>query len=1101
MSRRVRSLPIARAVAGRSAPFAAPFAALVAALFTVLATTLVAAGCAPPDPTPPLPVPGDPAALEPSLLTEPDAEGREWVERTLESLSLEEAVGQLVFPWISGAYAAEDDPEFLEAAEWVEGLGIGGLAISIGTPHAYAAKLNSLQSRAGIPLMVTSDFENGGPGMRINHSYALPTLLPQGGGTSFPPTMALGAVDDQEEVTRFARITAREARAVGVHVNFAPVLDVNSNPENPIINTRAFGEEPEEVARLGRAYIRGARDGGVLTTAKHFPGHGDTRVDSHLTLPEVTADRERLDRVELVPFRAAMAEGVDAVMTAHVSVPAVLGPGAPPATLASEFMTELLREEMGFTGLLFTDALRMGAITEAYGAGEAAVLSLEAGADVVLIPESVPGAIDAILEAVAEGRLSRERIDASVRRILEGKARLGLHEGSLVDLGSITRVVGSREHQDVADRIAARSMTLPRDHDGLVPLDPAASSRVLSITYGAPDDLTAGRQFDRVLASLVPRVEVARIQPGSAEGELRPLLDRAEANDIVLFNAYVPPRAGAGTVALPDPIREFVRGLTERSPTVLISLGNPYLLEAVPEVGSYLVAWGDREVSQRAAALAIAGWQPIEGRLPITLPGLHERGEGLDRASIPSVAEREVPRGDALDEAGLLRSPDDEPEEEDPREAGDPDEPPGTGQLPGADGPYIPPAAEGTPAPGAWRQLDVSPLESDPSSVGMDPGALDVLDRYIVSALADSVAPGAAIAVLRRGKLVRLRGYGRLDWTPDSAPVTPFSIYDLASLTKVVATTPAVMLLVEEGRVGLDDPVIRHLPGWDRGDARKAEVTVRDLLLHRSGLPAFRPFFSQLDDAGAVREAVYDLALDHPPGRATVYSDIGFMTLAWLVEAAAGEPIERFLDRRVFGPMGMRDTGFNPDPRERPRIAPTERDTEWRPGQIHGEVHDENAFVLGGVAGHAGLFSTAQDLAVLARLLMDRGMLSPCRHEVGSGIPCGAWGVPLQVRYFQEGIVETFSRRADPAESRALGWDTPSGTSSAGDYFSARSFGHTGFTGTSIWIDPELELAVVLLTNRVNPSRDNSRHIPFRREVHDLAAGAITDRPVERRSP
>ncbi|MGW8266144.1 MAG: glycoside hydrolase family 3 protein, partial [Longimicrobiales bacterium] len=281
-----------------------------------------------------------------------DAEGRAWVRETLSGLSLREAVGQLIIPWMPGAYTSTTGPEFEEYARYVEEAGVGGVSVSIGLPHSYGAKLNALQARARIPLLVTSDFENGGPGMRINHSYALPTLLPQGGGTSFPPTMAFGAIGDERYTREYGRITALEARAVGVHLNFAPVLDVNSNPLNPVINTRSFGEDPEAVARLGAAYLAGARAGGVLTTAKHFPGHGDTRTDSHVELPVVNADRGRLEALELVPFRRAVGEGVDAVMTAHVAVPGILGPQGPPATLSPFFLTELLREDMGFEGLV-----------------------------------------------------------------------------------------------------------------------------------------------------------------------------------------------------------------------------------------------------------------------------------------------------------------------------------------------------------------------------------------------------------------------------------------------------------------------------------------------------------------------------------------------------------------------------------------------------------------------------------------------------------------------------------------------------------------------------------------------------------------------------
>lgn len=1052
-------------------------------LVLAAATGLILAGCVaagPPAPPPSVPTAPNQAGEQPYFAPQLDDPAVDWIEATLSGLTLEEAVGQLVFPWLSGAYAAEDDPELVEAIEWVERFGIGGVAISIGTPHAFAAKLNALQERADVPLLVTSDFENGGPGMRINHSYALPSLLSQGGGTSFPPTMALGAIGDEGVVERFAAITAREARAVGVHLNFAPVLDVNSNPENPIINTRSFGESPTEVARLGRAYIRGARSGGVLTTAKHFPGHGDTRTDSHLVLPEVTADRDRLDRVELIPFRAAVDEGVDAVMTAHVSVPGILGTGAPPATLAPEFMTALLRDEMAFSGLLFTDALRMGAITDGYGAGEAAVLALEAGADVILVPESVPGSIQAVIEAVEEGRVSRSRIDQSVRRILAAKAKVGLQRRRMVDLDDVTRVVGSATHQGVADSIAARAVTLVRDNENIVPLDPERVRRVLSVTYAAPTDIVAGREFNLVLGGLVAGLESARIGPETSQDALEALLERASTFDAVLVSAYVPPRAGAGSVALPEQVRPFVISLSERRPTVLISLGNPYLLSALPTVGSYIVAWGDREVSQRAAARAVSGAEGIGGRLSITLPGLHGRGEGLDRDAIPSISALGDRRGDALDEAGLVR--------------GD-----GDGVRDGF-GDQTPPIPEGSPAPGSWRVEAISPLESDPEGVDMDPDVLAELDAYIVAALADSVAPGAAIAVGRRGRLVRLRGYGRLDWTP-SPSVTPFSLYDLASLTKVVGTTSAIMILLEEGMLGLDELVVQYLPEFSRGDERKSQVTIRDLLLHRSGLPATRRFIEELVGLDAIKGAVYEAPLEADPGSGSVYSDLGFMTLGWIVEAVSGEPLDAFLERRIFGPLGMVDTRYNPDISEIARMAPTESGTSYRPELIIGEVHDENAHAMGGVAGHAGLFSTAQDLSVLAALLANDGMLEACAFVVGSGIPCGARSAPIRVRFFDAETVRGFSVRASPESSRALGWDTPSGRSSSGDFFSVQSYGHTGFTGTSIWIDPELDLFVVLLTNRVNPTRANTRHIAFRRRVHDMAVAAVTDREVPRRDP
>jgi beta-N-acetylhexosaminidase len=1052
----------------RPAPRAHALAALV--LFAL------ATSCTPAGPAGAPPAPAAAATLAPSDRL--DAAAERWVESTLASLTLEEKVGQLVFPWVSGAYWSNDDPEFEEALRWVEADGVGGVVISIGTPLAYAAKLNALQARARVPLLVTSDFENGGPGMRIAHLYALPTLLPAGGGTSFPPTMAFGAVDDETVVERFSEATAREARAVGVHVVFAPVLDVNSNPENPIINTRAFGEDPERVGALGRAFVRGLRAGGALGVGKHFPGHGDTRVDSHLTLPEVDADRARLDAVEFVPFRAAIDEGIDGIMTAHVSMPGVLGPGAPPATLSPVFMTEILRRDMGFEGVVYTDALRMGAITEAYGAGEAAVLAFEAGADALLIPADIPGAIASVVEAVQSGRVAPARVDASVRRLLREKARVGLHRDRLVSLDAVPAVVGIGAHREMADQVSERAMTLVRDRDALLPPDPARLRRVVSVTWAEPANLTAGREFDGVLGALLPGVvEPVRVGPDTPPAAFEALLERVAGADRLFLSIYLPPRAGAGSVALPEAFRGFVERAVDAAPTVVVSLGNPYLLAAVPSAGSYLVAWGDREVSQRAAARAVAGAAPVGGRLPISIPPLHGRGEGIDRPADPTMADRDGQRGDALDEAGLLRRAD-----------------PG-GAAAGAG----PPPASGALPPAAWEAMPVSPLElSDPRTVGMDAAALHALDAYIEAAIADSVAPGVALAVGRGGRLVRLRGYGHLDWAPGSPRVTPSTIFDLASLTKVLGTTSAIMLLADEGRISLDDPVATHLPGWDRGDPRKSRVTIRDLLLHRGGLPPFRQYFLSHPDGVGIRDDVFDLELAHDPRSQMVYTDIGFKTLAWLVEEVTGEALDTFLARRVWEPLGMADTGFNPPADLHHRVAPTEVTADR--GHVRGIVHDENAWTLGGVAGHAGLFSTAADLAVLASALSAGGAVGPCGHEAGRGMPC-ARGREVETRVLPaEGMIE-FTRRGDPASSRALGWDTPSGRSSAGDFFSAASFGHTGFTGTSVWVDPELDLWVVLLTNRVNPTRDNQRHIPFRRAVHDAVAGAVADRTVTPRMP
>ena len=1062
-----------------------------------------------------------------------DARARQWVDKTLATLTLRQAVAQLIIPWIPGGYASASDADFRELLGWVEE-GLGGVSISIGVPDAYVARLNRLQSRALVPLLVTSDFENGGPGMRINHSYALPSLLAQGGGTSFPPTMAFGAAGDEDLAFQYGRITAEEARAVGVHWLFAPVLDVNSNPDNPVINTRSFGEDPEAVGRLGAAFIRGARAGGALTTAKHFPGHGDTQTDSHIELPVIAADRDRLDRVELLPFRMAVDAGVDAVMTAHVAVPGVLGDDRP-ATLSPHFMTDVLRGEMGFGGILFTDALRMGAITDGYGAGEAAVLAIEAGSDVVLAPAGIGVTVDAVTEAVESGRVSRERIDVSVRRLLEAKARLRLHEGALVDPAAVATRVGTAANRAVAGRAASASQTLVRDANKVLPLAPG--SRVLSVTYARSDDLLAGRTFNTTLRGLVvgaaggsaaapgnpgnPGNPVAtppgalytvRVGPDTPWPVYDSLLHTARGMDAVVVGAYVPPRSGAGSVGVPATFRTFVQGLgrLEGTGTAVVSFGNPYLLSAFPGAGTYLAAWGGWEVSQNAAARAVAGAAPVSGRLPVSIPPLHSLGDGLDRAvaATPVAGQAGTPI-DPLREAGFIPGAEPGaglPQTDQDAPSGGPGRWRAAEPLPEcvdfrpATGVAEPGASRANPTPDFadtfCRQgpIIVSFREVDPARAGLSADSLAALDDFILAALADSAASGVALAVVRRGQLVRLRGYGRLDHDPAAPPVTPASIFDMASLTKVVATTSAAMILVQRGGITLDDLVVDHLPWWGEGDPAKSRVTIRQLLVHRAGLPPFRRFFLEMEGREAYEAAIGALPLDQPPGQATVYSDIGLMTVAFIVEAVTGQTFEAFLQDELWRPLGMADTGFNPDPALWHRVATTELDESYRGYHVHGVAHDENAHAIGGVAGHAGLFSSARDLAVFVQMMLDRGVAGPCQADRVSGLPCHRprFG---PVAIFAQGQVDRMTRRQSPESSRALGWDTPSERSSAGDYFSARSFGHTGYTGTSIWVDPTQDLAVVLLTNRVNPTRENGKHIPLRRGVHDRVARAITDTP------
>jgi len=564
-----------------------------------------------------------------TLIGEPVPVFDSWSDSVLSTLTLEEKAGQLLMPWILGDFAPEGSASHRRIAEMVEANQVGGVIISVGSPTEVAVKLNGLQAGARVPLLVGADLERGA-GFRFRGAVYLPGPISLGGATEFPSAMAVGAAGDEALAQEMGRITGLEARALGVHLPFAPVLDVNNNPDNPIINIRSFGEDPEAVAELGAAFVRGVQGAGGIAIGKHFPGHGDTETDSHLDLPVINVSRERMDSVELLPFQAAIDAGIGGIMTAHLSLPALTGDTGTPTTLSHEVLTDLLRHEMGFEGLIVTDAMDMYAIDRRHERGEAAVLAVEAGADILLMPPSPEAAREGIVSAVLTGRLPEERLDASVRRILEAKEKMGLHQLRRVAAEEVARRVGIPEHERVAQEVADRSITLLRNEENLLPLLGTRSARVLSVTFRGSTDLMAGRVLNARLRSRYPRLVTANLNRDTPAQVYDGLLGRARNSNLVVVSLFVTIVSYSGNVAIPEETAEFIRALEEEGVShVVISFGNPYLFSEFPDAQAYLLGWSGAEVSQRAAARALFGEIEIRGRTPTRIPPYFEIGDGI----------------------------------------------------------------------------------------------------------------------------------------------------------------------------------------------------------------------------------------------------------------------------------------------------------------------------------------------------------------------------------------------------------------------------------------------------------------------------------------
>ena len=906
----------------------------------------------------------------------------------LDKLTLREKCAQMVFAH-GYAYDASDTSAELSRLEHLVAYDrIGGVLFLQGDVKQLPKAVNKLQRASKIPLIISADFENG-VGGRMD------------GGIEFPPPMALAATGDTVCAYRSAMLSAAEMRALGVTQNFAPVLDINSNYKNPIINYRSFSEDKNLVSKFGDAYIRGLQARGVLATAKHFPGHGATDIDSHNELPLISKSEKELFQNEIYPFSKSVDAGVSAVMLAHLNVPAITHDTVP-VTLSARAIKDILKKRLGFSGLCVSDAMNMHAVTKRYGEKESIIRAVNAGIDVILFPVDARAAVDVIYDGVLFKQIKESRVLDAAYKIILAKMRLGLFEEKFVDESRAGKIEREKFRKRYAFKIAERSITLAGNEDNLLPLDAAKYERPLLVILRQTDRkdlIEKARPLGKFIKARMPKIEIVELTKLSDKKDYERAFQKARKSDLILLASFIGVQSFSGEIELDEHFRKFGEKLLSLpKPVALLSFGNPYVLHSLPQIKTNLIAYGICDACEAAAAEALFGEIDISGKLPITIPQTNlSIGAGLTY------------KRDFL----------------------------------------------------AFQKTEEDSLYD-----------FSEVDSLVSEAISRKVFPGAQLLVAKNGKVILNKCYGKFTYAKNSPEVTPNTLYDLASLTKVVATTTAAMILYERGLLSLSDKVVKYLPEFDNNG--KDEITIEQLLLHTSGLRAGRRFYKKYSTERETINAIMNENLIHEPGEKFVYSDLGMIVLQKVIERITGVPLDKFVYDEVFSKLNLSHIMYNPPDSLKSLCAPTEKDNYWRHKIVQGSVHDETAALLGGVSGNAGLFSNARDLGVFVQMLLDGGIYKG-------------------KRILRKETIELFTERK--ANDRAYGWDTKSakGYTSAGKLFSLDSFGHTGFTGTSIWVDKSRNLFVIFLTNRVYPTRKNREHIKFRPLLHDAIIKATED--------
>lgn len=921
-----------------------------------------------------------------------------WVDSVYATLNNDERIAQLMVVRLSSINSKTKQVSFFESQvdSLITQYNIGGICVFQGSPVYQAEIINRLQAKAKTPILMCIDAE-WGVGMRMTDS-----VLP------LPRQMMLGAIKDAGLVYQYGKLVGQQCKRIGIQVNYAPVVDVNNNPNNPVINDRSFGEDKYKVARYGIEYMKGMQDVGVMACAKHFPGHGDVSVDSHFDLPLINKTMAQLDSLELYPFRQIFNAGIGSVMLAHLFIPAIDSTSNRATSLSPKNINELLRGTIGFEGLTFTDALEMQGVKKYFPNGEASVQSIIAGNDMLCLPGDVPLAISKIKQAIAENKISWADIEMHCKKVLLAKYQCGLNRLKPINTKNLTADLNASVPQ-MRRKIAENAITLASKSDeGFFPLYPWNNSKPGDIAFVSIGSKTESAFSNRMTADYNATVFLADSLVKTSD-DIATLVDSLNKNyNKVVIGVHNLGRSPASNFGLSPLSISITNALLLRTRSVLFQFGNPYAARNWCDANNLVVCYEDDDIIEQTAADMLQGKLPYKGVLPVTVCEQLQMGKGTDNAPNPSASNQ-------------------------------------------------------------W---------------GMDRHFAGKIDSIANDAIAKKAAPACAVLVLKDGKIAFQKAYGTYSYE-DNTPITNESVFDLASVTKICATTLSVMKLYDEGRIDLNKTLGDYLPFVKGSD--KAHLSIRKLLLHQAGLVPYIPFYKEtIDEQGKPLPQMYSedkrdsfsikvanhMYLDNSwadsiqarilksplgPQDKYVYSDNDFIFLSKIVEQVSRMPLDAYVRKTFYGPMGLSSIGFNPLQRQASSlIVPTEEEAKFRMQLLRGYVHDPGAAMMGGVSGHAGLFSNAYDLAAIMQMLLNGGIYN------------GA-------HYLKKETVALFTGYRSDVSRRGYGFDKPEkdNASRKEPYpclsASANTFGHTGFTGTCVWADPEKNLVYVFLSNRVNP--------------------------------